>query len=78
MTESGFMAVPGSERTPDFGARAMRAPDAEAWLEVTLKLAHMAPLPGVDTRSRPTSSAPSTARPTPPSSTCPIPSPVSA
>ncbi|MFL6678809.1 MAG: protease pro-enzyme activation domain-containing protein, partial [Burkholderiaceae bacterium] len=50
MTESRFIAVPGSERTPAFGAMATRASDAEAWIEVTLKLARKAPLPGVDQR----------------------------
>jgi kumamolisin len=50
MTEARFIAVPGSERTPAFGATATRAADAEAWLEVTLKLARKAPLPAVDSR----------------------------
>jgi kumamolisin len=50
MTDTRFIAVPGSERTPAFGATATRASDAEAWVEVTLKLARKAPLPGVDTR----------------------------
>ena len=50
MTESRFIAIPGSERTPAFGATATRASDAEAWVEVTLKLARKAPLPGVDQR----------------------------
>ena len=50
MTDTRFIAVPGSERTPAFGATATRAADAEAWLEVTLKLARKAPLPAVDTR----------------------------
>src|ERR1700739_4444376 len=50
MTESRFIAVAGSERTPAFGATATRASDAEAWVEVTLKLARKAPLPGVDQR----------------------------
>jgi len=58
MTESRFIAVPGSERMPDFGASATRAADAQAWLEVTLKLARKAPLPSVDTRAlRPRSAA---------------------
>ena len=39
MTDTRFIAVPGSERTPAFGAIATRAADAEAWVEVTLKLA---------------------------------------
>jgi kumamolisin len=52
MTESRFIAVPGSERTPAFGATATRAADAEAWVEVTLKLARKAPLPAVDARPR--------------------------
>ncbi len=50
MTETRFIAVPGSERTPAFGATATRAADAEAWVEVTLKLARKAPLPELDTR----------------------------
>ena len=50
MTESRFIAVPGSERTPAFGATATRAADAEAWVEVSLKLARKAPLPAVDAR----------------------------
>ncbi len=50
MTDTRFIAVPGSERTPAFGATATRAADAEAWVEVTLKLARKAPLPAVDTR----------------------------
>ena len=50
MTESRFIAVPGSERTPAFGATATRVADAEAWVEVTLKLARKAPLPAVDQR----------------------------
>ena len=50
MTDTPFIAVPGSERTPAFGATATRAADAEAWLEVTLKLARKAPLPAVDSR----------------------------
>ena len=57
MTESRFIAVPGSERTPAFGATATRASDAEAWVEVTLKLARKAPLPGVDQRPARTLSA---------------------
>jgi len=57
MTESRFIAVPGSERTPAFGAMATRASDAEAWVEVTLKLARKAPLPGVDQRPTRTLSA---------------------
>jgi kumamolisin len=57
MTESRFIAVAGSERTPAFGARATRASDAEAWVEVTLKLARKAPLPGVDQRPARTLSA---------------------
>jgi kumamolisin len=52
MKESRFIAVPGSERTPAFGATATRAADAEAWLEVTLKLARKAPLPALDARPR--------------------------
>src|SRR6185503_5664007 len=35
MTESRFIAVAGSERTPAFGAMATRASDAEAWIEAT-------------------------------------------
>ena len=54
MTESRFIAVPGSERTPAFGATATRAADAEAWVEVTLKLARKAPLPAVDARPQAT------------------------
>ena len=50
MTDTQFFAVPGSERTPAFGATATRAADAEAWVEVTLKLARKAPLPAVDGR----------------------------
>ena len=50
MAESMFIAVPGSDRTPAFGATATRAADAEAWVEVTLKLARKAPLPAVDAR----------------------------
>jgi len=50
MTDTRFIAVPGSERTPAFGATATRAADAEAWVEVTLKLARKAPLPAVDQR----------------------------
>lgn len=45
MTDTRFIAVPGSERTPAFGATATRAADAEAWVEVTLKLVRKAPLP---------------------------------
>jgi len=54
MTKSRFIAVPGSERTPAFGATATRAADAEAWVEVTLKLARKAPLPSVDARPQAT------------------------
>lgn len=50
MTDTRFIAVPGSERTPAFGATATRAADAEAWVEVTLKLARKAPLPALDAR----------------------------
>jgi kumamolisin len=50
MTDTSFIAIPGSERTPAFGATATRAADAEAWVEVTLKLARKAPLPAVDQR----------------------------
>jgi len=50
MTDSRFIAVPGSERTPAFGATATRAADAEAWVEVTLKLARKAALPPIDAR----------------------------
>jgi kumamolisin len=50
MTQTQFIAVPGSERTPAFGATATHAADAEAWVEVTLKLARKAPLPAVDVR----------------------------
>ena len=50
MTETRFIAVPGSERTPAFGATTTRAADAEAWVEVTLKLARRTPLPAVDQR----------------------------
>lgn len=50
MTDPRFIALPGSERTPAFGATATRASDAEAWVEVTLKLARKAPLPAVDRR----------------------------
>jgi kumamolisin len=50
MTDARFIAIPGSERTPAFGATATRAADAEAWVEVTLKLARKAPLPAVDQR----------------------------
>ena len=50
MTDTRFIAVPGSERTPAFGATATRAADAEAWVEVTLKLARKTPLPAVDQR----------------------------
>ena len=50
MTDTRFIAVPGSERTPAFGATATRAADAEAWVEVTLKLERKAPLPAVDLR----------------------------
>lgn len=58
MTETRFIAVPGSERTPAFGSTATRPADAEAWLEVTLKLARKAPLPAVDVRPlRPLSAA---------------------
>jgi kumamolisin len=57
MTEARFIAVPGSERTPAFGATATRAADAEAWLEVTLKLARKAALPAVDARPRKTLTA---------------------
>ncbi len=45
-----FIAIPGSERVPVPGAEATRAADAEAWIEVTLKLARQAPLPPVDAR----------------------------
>ena len=57
MNETTFIAVPGSERTPAFGATATRAADAEAWVEVTLKLARKAPLPALDTRPQGTLSA---------------------
>jgi kumamolisin len=57
MTEPRFIAVPGSERTPAFGATATRAADAEAWVEVTLKLARKAPLPALDQRPKRTLSA---------------------
>ena len=57
MKETRFIAVPGSERTPAFGATATRAADAEAWLEVTLKLARKAPLPALDTRPQATLSS---------------------
>ena len=57
MTDTRFIAVPGSERTPAFGASATRAADAEAWLEVTLKLARKAPLPALDTRPQSTLTA---------------------
>ena len=52
MTDTRFIAVPGSERTPAFGATATRAADAEAWVEVTLKLARKTPLPAVDERPK--------------------------
>ena len=52
MKETRFIAVAGSERTPAFGATATRAADAEAWLEVTLKLARKASLPAVETRPK--------------------------
>ncbi len=45
-----FIAIPGSERVPVPGAKATRAADAEAWLEVTLKLVRRAALPAVDER----------------------------
>jgi len=57
MTDTRFIAVPGSERTPAFGATAVRAADAEAWVEVTLKLARKAPLPALDQRPKRTLSA---------------------
>ena len=58
MTDTRFIAVPGSERTPAFGATATRAADAEAWVEVTLKLARKAPLPSLDQRpARPLTAA---------------------
>lgn len=50
MPESRFIAIPGSERVPVPGAEVTRAADAEAWIEVTLKLARQAPLPAVDSR----------------------------
>ena len=50
MSDPRFIAVPGSERTPAFGATATRPADAEAWVEVTLKLARKAPLPALDQR----------------------------
>jgi kumamolisin len=50
MVDTTFFAIPGSERTPAFGATATRAADAQAWVEVTLKLARKAPLPSVDQR----------------------------
>jgi kumamolisin len=50
MTASRFIAVPGSERVPVPGAQATRAADAEAWVEVTLKLARQTPLPTLDSR----------------------------
>ena len=80
MTDTRFIAVPGSERTPAFGATATRAADAEAWLEVTLKLARKAPLPArrrapAAHADRRPSSARSTAPPTPRSSASPTPSP---
>jgi kumamolisin len=57
MTDTQFFAVPGSERTPAFGATATRAADAEAWVEVTLKLARKAPLPALDARPQRTLTA---------------------
>jgi len=57
MTDTRFIAVPGSERTPAFGAVATRAADAEAWVEVTLKLARKTPLPALDQRPARTLSA---------------------
>ena len=57
MTDTRFIAVPGSERTPAFGAVATRAADAEAWVEVTLKLARKTPLPALDQRPKRTLSA---------------------
>ena len=50
MKESKFIAVAGSERVPVPGARAIAAADADAWLEVTLKLARRAPLPALEGR----------------------------
>jgi kumamolisin len=50
MTESRFIAIPGSERVPVPGAKATQAADPEAWLEVTLKLARQAPLPALESR----------------------------
>ncbi len=50
MKESRFIAVPGSERVAVPGAQAVGVADAEAWLEVTLKLARRAPLPELDSR----------------------------
>jgi kumamolisin len=50
MTDTRFIAIPGSDRVPVPGAKATRAADAEAWIEVTLKLARQAPLPAVDGR----------------------------
>ena len=50
MKESKFIAMPGSERVPVPGARAVAAADGEAWLEVTVKLARQAPLPVLDGR----------------------------
>jgi kumamolisin len=47
MKESAFIALPGSERVPVPGAHAVAAADAEAWLEVTVKLARRAPLPAL-------------------------------
>ncbi|HEX4509911.1 MAG TPA: protease pro-enzyme activation domain-containing protein, partial [Burkholderiaceae bacterium] len=58
MTDTRFIAVPGSERTPAFGATATRAADAEAWVEVTIKLARKAPLPSLAQRpARPLTAA---------------------
>lgn len=50
MKESHFVALPGSERVPLPGAKAVGATDAGAWIEVTLKLRRQEALPALSGR----------------------------
>jgi kumamolisin len=50
MKEMHFVALPGSERVPLPGARAIGAADGDAWVEVTLKLRRAQPLPALSGR----------------------------
>ncbi len=47
MKEMHFVALPGSERVPLPGAKAVGAADAESWIEVTLKLRRREALPAL-------------------------------